>query len=118
QNDPKSEKRDTTYTPPKPLNMRKVREEIGYPKIAADAGIQGRLIIRVLVDTVGRVKKHEIVEGIHPVLTEAVVSKIDMLRFSPAFSNVDGKPIAFWLHIPFSFKLIKSKKKKKSRSKS
>jgi protein TonB len=89
---------------PQPLNMDDVRKIIGYPEIARDAGIEGQVVVRVLVDEKGNYRKHKMIKKVHPILAEAVESNLKQLKFSPAIQG--NKPIKFWVNIPFRFKLM------------
>ncbi len=89
---------------PKPVNMGEVKQAIGYPQVARDAGIEGNVVVRVLVDKNGGYRRHIILNGVHPVLEKAVAAQLPKLRFTPAIQG--GKPIQFWVNIPFAFKLI------------
>lgn len=89
---------------PKPVNMGDIQKLIGYPQIARDAGIEGNVVVRVLVDKAGNYNKHKIITQVHPILTKAVEEHIQKLKFTPAIQG--GKPIKFWVNIPFNFKLL------------
>jgi protein TonB len=89
---------------PKPRNMEDVRKLIGYPEIAKDAGIEGQVVIRVLVDKYGNYSKHKVIKKVHPILAEACEKQVSKLKFTPAIQG--GKPIPFWVNIPFKFKLL------------
>ena len=89
---------------PKPVNMAEIQKAIGYPQVARDAGIEGAVVIRVLVNEKGRYLRHKIINSVHPVLDKAVEKQLPNLRFTPAIQG--GKPIKFWVNIPFNFKLI------------
>jgi len=89
---------------PKPVNIDEIKKLVGYPQIARDAGIQGQVVVRVLVDKNGRYSKHKVVNQIHPILAEAVEKHISKLKFTPAIQG--GRPIKFWVNIPFNFKLL------------
>ena len=89
---------------PKPVNMSDIQKAIGYPQIARDAGIEGNVVVRVLVDELGNYKRHKIINQVHPILAKAVEKEINRLKFTPAIQG--GKPIPFWVNIPFNFKLI------------
>ncbi|MEM6763421.1 MAG: energy transducer TonB [Bacteroidota bacterium] len=89
---------------PQPVNMAEVQKAIGYPQIARDAGIEGSVVLRVLVDEKGKYNKHKVLNQVHPILAKAVESKIRLLKFTPAIQG--GKPIKFWVNIPFNFKLL------------
>ena len=89
---------------PKPVNMADVQKAIGYPQVARDAGIEGAVVVRVLVNEKGNFLRHKIINSVHPVLDKAVEKQLPNLRFTPAIQG--GKPIKFWVNIPFNFKLI------------
>ena len=89
---------------PRPLNMREIQRTIGYPQVAREAGIEGSVVVRILVDTDGSYLDHKIINSVHPVLDEPVELSLPQLRFTPAVK--DGNPIKFWVNIPFNFKLI------------
>ena len=99
---------------PSPINMSDVQKLLGYPQIARDAGIEGSVVVRVLVGKKGQYKKHKIINQVHPILAKAVEKEIGKLRFTPAIQG--GKPIDFWVNIPFNFKLLDYRKKKKGQS--
>ena len=87
---------------PVPLNLAEVNKMIGYPPEAVASKIEGNVIARILVDEKGTYVKHIILKDPHPLLTNAVESKISNLTFKPAIQN--GKPIKLWHTIPFNFK--------------
>jgi TonB family protein len=91
---------------PAPINMDELKGMIGYPPIAKESEIQGKVIIRVQIDEKGNYVKHIVIKDPHPILTKAVESKIPNLRFFPGIQN--GKPIKVWVTIPFDFKLLTS----------
>ncbi|WNJ19732.1 M56 family metallopeptidase [Pontibacter sp. G13] len=88
---------------PTPLNMVDLYTKIGYPKSLQDAEVQGMVVARILVSPEGTYVKHEILKEDHPLLSEAVVPHLKDLLFEPAMK--DGKPVKFWVNIPFNFKL-------------
>jgi protein TonB len=90
---------------PAPVNMDDLRKMIGYPPMAKEAEIEGKVILRVQVDKNGRYKKHIVIKDPHPILTKAVTDKINNLSFTPGIQA--GKPIKVWVTIPFDFKLLK-----------
>ena len=89
---------------PQPRNLDDIRKLIGYPDIAKDAGIEGSVVIRVLVDKYGNYRKHKVIKKVHPILAEACEKQIPKLKFTPAIQG--GKPIPFWVNIPFKFQLL------------
>jgi len=90
---------------PAPVNMNDIRKAIGYPQIARDAGIEGMVVVRILVDKNGNYKKHKIIKQAHPMLAKSCEKHVGKLKFTPAIQG--GKPIQFWVNVPFRFKLEK-----------
>ncbi|MCS6790092.1 MAG: energy transducer TonB [Bacteroidia bacterium] len=88
---------------PQPVNMDDIKRRIGYPPLAKEAGIQGKVIVRVLVGKNGKYEKHLILKSPHKVLTEAVERELPNLEFTPGIQA--GKPIKVWVTIPFDFRL-------------
>jgi len=89
---------------PKPINMMEIKKRIGYPKEARDSGIQGNVVVRILIDTEGNYRRHVVLNAVHPVLERVVVQHIADLQFEPAIKS--DEPIHFWVNVPFSFKLL------------
>lgn len=89
---------------PVPVNIDDIKNLIGYPQIARDAGIQGQVVVRVLVNKTGNYDRHKVVKSVHPILDEAVQKHLSKLKFTPAIQG--GRPIKFWVNIPFNFKLL------------
>ncbi|WNJ16650.1 MG2 domain-containing protein [Pontibacter sp. G13] len=89
---------------PRPLNLDEIRRNIGYPKVARDAGIEGTVVTRILIDKNGQYKKHKHVRTVHPILTSEIDKHIMSLKFSPAVQG--GRPIQYWVNIPWAFKLL------------
>lgn len=88
---------------PVPVNMDVIRQRIGYPPLAKESGIQGKVIVRVLVGKNGKYEKHIVLKSPHKLLTEAVEKELPNLEFTPGIQA--GKPIKVWVTIPFDFRL-------------
>lgn len=89
---------------PKAVNLNDISRLIGYPSTAQQVGISGTVVVRVLVDNRGNYQKHKVINSNHPILTSAVEKHVDKLKFTPAIQG--NKPIAFWVNIPFNFRLV------------
>jgi periplasmic protein TonB len=89
---------------PIPVNLADLRKLIGYPQLALNARIEGTVLLRVLVGLDGSYQRHLVVRTDHPILTQAVEQHIDRLTFTPAIQG--GKPVYFWVNIPFVFRAI------------
>ena len=88
---------------PRPLNMAAVQQEVGYPKEAMKQKLEGRVLIKVLVNKEGKYERHEIVESPDEVFSDAIEQHIQKLTFEPA--RKDDKAVKFWVTIPFNFRL-------------
>lgn len=87
---------------PECVNLQQVRNSMTYPPMAIEAGIEGRVTVKVLVDGDGNVIKVGSVNG-PDVFRDEVSSKSMMLQFTPGLQN--GKPVKVWVSVPFVFKL-------------
>ncbi len=74
-----------------------------YPRVAKEAGIEGRVLVSFEVDEQGNVVSTEIVRGIGGGADEEAARAIKEAKFKPA--TADGTPIRAKLTIPVTFKL-------------
>ncbi len=88
---------------PQPINIDEIKKRIGHPPAAKEAGIQGKVIVRVLVGKNGKYERHIVIKSPHKILTEAVEKELPNLEFTPGIQA--GKPIKVWVTIPFDFQL-------------
>ncbi len=85
-----------------PEMLREVVPE--YPNLAREAGIEGTVMIRALVNAEGAVERVEILwsdatEGMEQSALEAALT----CRFVPGKQR--GRPVRAWMSIPFEFRL-------------
>jgi protein TonB len=85
-------------TPPVPL----VAPRPPYPTWAREAGIEGRVLVRVLVGRDGIPKRAVVVSGPKG-LTDGIESALMRWKFSAGLSN--RTPVECWVEIPISFRL-------------
>jgi len=71
-----------------------------YPQFARDAGIKGRVVLHVLVDETGRVKRVVVVQSVTG-LDEAAIDAAKTWTFAPALKN--RHPVAAWYELPMDF---------------
>lgn len=88
---------------PEVVNMDEIRQRLKYPAALREAGIEGKVIVRVLVNSSSRVEAHEIIRSPHPLLSKAVEDVIYDLEFQ-SFESKD-LDLSTWYVIPFSFNL-------------
>ena len=90
--------RPAADTPPVPI----VAPRPAYPPWAREAGIEGRVLVRVLVGKDGIPKSAVIVSGPKG-LIEGVVDAVLRWKFKPGLANKE--PVEVWVEIPISFRL-------------
>jgi protein TonB len=86
------EKEPEMVSPPEPQ----------YPDIAKEAGVEGIVLVRVLVGEDGFVKDVMIIQSV-PMLDDAAATAAQRAVFKPALQK--DKPVAVWMVIPIEFKL-------------
>jgi TonB family protein len=73
-----------------------------YPDEARKAGVEGVVLVQVLVVEDGTVADYRIVNSV-PGLDDVAVACVRQWRFKPALSA--GKPVAVWVAVPIRFSL-------------
>lgn len=91
---------------PIPLNMKEYRLAAGYPRFPYLQELEGRVIMRLLVDENGQILKFiHLRDSISPFLMESGTAGIDVLKFTPGMAN--DKPTKCWISIPIDYRLIR-----------
>jgi protein TonB len=96
--------------PPSPGDFVAVEEEPirisidppAFPRVANNAGVEGTVLVRVLVGKNGRVKEAIVVEG-HPMLEDAALASARSAVFRPALQR--HRPVEVWVMVPITFRL-------------
>lgn len=74
---------------------------IPYPPQAKKAGIQGRVIMDLLIDNEGKVRKADLVDGPGSGLNEAALEAVKSFRFKPA--RIQDRPVAVRIRYSYHF---------------
>jgi protein TonB len=76
-----------------------------YPDQLRAAGVTGRVVVRLIVDTTGRVEPASVIirESSHDLFAQAVRAVLPTLRFVPA--DVGGRKVRMLVDLPFEFRL-------------
>jgi protein TonB len=76
-----------------------------YPDQLRVAGVTGRVVVRLVVDTMGRVEPASVVirESSHDLFAQAVRAVLPSLRFTPAAAG--GRKVRMLVDLPFEFRL-------------
>lgn len=111
---PEDEEQDTTVAYPEffpdavppQYDSEELVSHLVYPKEAQQAGLEGRVYLKVAIDKTGKVVKVSVVHrsGIDSdIFDEAAIEAVRKTRFTPA--NQAGYPVAMAVTIPITFQL-------------
>jgi len=91
--------------PPIPIGgYAAIKNNLIYPELAREAGIEGNVFVQFFVDKKGRVREAMVVKGIpNSGLNEAAVDAIRKTRFIPAKQR--EMAVGVWISVPVYFKL-------------
>jgi TonB family protein len=82
-------------------------EPLAYPEKAFELGIEGRTVIKLLIDWEGYIVESTIMESSgSQILDDAALKMVNSSVYEPG--SIDGVPGNFELHIPIHFKLAKN----------
>ena len=85
------------------IDLAELQKRIVYPKLAIAAGVQGKVIVRVLVNKEGSPVKSIIEYSENELLNEAAVNAVMKSVFIPAIQN--NSPVSLWVSIPVQFRV-------------
>lgn len=81
-----------------------IKENLKYPEDAACYGVQGRVIVKFVVEEDGSISDVEVVRGVHPSLDAEAVRVVKLMpKWQPA--EIGGKPVRSRFNFPVYFKL-------------
>ena len=84
--------------------MNYLSEHIRYPKMAIKNKVQGRVVLRFVVDKTGKVSNVKVMESVDDDLAEEAVRVVKKLpNFTPGLVN--DEPVNVWFTLPINFKL-------------
>lgn len=77
---------------------------IQYPAVAAENGVQGRVIVKFVVTAEGYVRQAQVVRGVDSSLDREAVRVVNsMPAWNPGMNN--GRYVNVWFSLPLTFKL-------------
>lgn len=81
-----------------------INENAQYPPEAKEQGIQGKVIVRFAVTSVGAIEDVTVVRGVHPLIDAEALRVMSILPvWTPGTQG--GKPVNVWYSVPISFSL-------------
>lgn len=84
--------------------FRYISQNLKYPVIDQENGIQGRVIIRFVVSKTGNIEKVEVLRGVSPSMNREATRVVEnMPKWIPGRQN--GEPVAVYFTLPISFQL-------------
>ncbi|MDE7473596.1 MAG: energy transducer TonB [Muribaculaceae bacterium] len=84
--------------------MRYINQNLKYPEEQLKKGIQGSVLIKFYVDTMGRVCEPEIIRSKHPALDQEALRLVQSFPdFTPGI--LDGKAVNTYMIVPVRFRL-------------
>ena len=84
--------------------MNYLGDHIKYPKMAEKNNVQGRVVVRFVVQKTGKVGKVEVLESVDDDLAEEAVRVVKKLPdFTPGLVN--DEPVNVWFTLPINFKM-------------
>jgi TonB family protein len=86
-----------------------IAENTQYPEAAKADTIQGKVIVRFIVNTEGNTEGITVLKGVHPLLDAEAIRVVKLLSgFKPGMQG--GKAVNVWYMVPINFTLPYSKK--------
>ncbi len=88
-----------------PLELRKqIAQNVQYPEIAKENGIQGKVYVQFVVNRKGVVEQVKVVRGVDPALDKEAIRVISQLpKWKPGSQR--GKPVKVSFTVPINFQL-------------
>jgi protein TonB len=83
--------------------LESIHKNVHYTEIAKRVGIEGRVVIEIIIDKNGDVVQAEIVKGIFDELDLIALNAVKKAKFIPGLQR--GKPVKVKMWIPIVFKL-------------
>jgi len=98
---PHAEKVNQPDVKPVLKNEKSVQLNLNYPEVAKELGINGKVRMKLEIDTRGKVSDAQVVFSPSPILTSTVKQHVKSLKFSPA--QHQGKTVKTDILMDFSF---------------
>jgi TonB family protein len=94
--------RQTSDTEPS-LDMKKLAKAVVYPKEAINSGLEGKVMLNVMVDKKGYPTQVTVVESTNKIFDQAAIDAVKKMKFKPAKKG--NKKVDAEIKIPVVFKL-------------
>lgn len=84
--------------------MKYISETVKYPASAAEKNIQGRVIVRFVVNTDGKIEQTEVIRSVDPAIDKEAVRVVNAMPQWIA-GEQGGKKVSVYFTLPINFKL-------------
>ncbi len=74
-----------------------------YPELARKAGLEGKVWVKIWVDTAGKPRDVVILKSDSDIFNQVSIDAAKQFLFTPAY--VKDKPVSVWVSVPFKFAL-------------
>jgi len=90
-----------------PALMKYLRSHLRYPEECYERDIQGKVVVRFVVNRTGDVNAVEVVKSVHPQLdNEAIRVCKSLPKFEPG--RLNSRPVSVWYTLPVNFMITKT----------
>ena len=84
--------------------MRFLSDNMKYPKVARESGIQGRVVVQFVVGSDGSIGNAKVIRSIDPYLDKEALRVVSVMpRWKPGMQK--GKPVSIQYTMPLMFRL-------------
>lgn len=83
--------------------LQKLYELVEYPALARKSGLEGTVVVQIVVNADGTPSDPTIARGVHKVLDDAAIEGVMQLRFEPAMQR--SRPVRVYMTLPVRFRL-------------
>ena len=88
--------------------MKFIADSLRYPSVAFENGIEGRVIVKFVVDCKGNIVNPLVVRSVDPLLDKEAIRVVKLMpKWIPGRQN--GKPVCVIYNVPIRFKLYEEK---------
>jgi len=87
------------------FDLEKLMKLVKYPEEARKQEIEGKVIVKVLIDDKGKFTKYEIEHSDNKALNEAALNAVKKYGKAESPATVNGKATASWVFLPIQFRL-------------
>jgi protein TonB len=89
---------------PEPIGgLEQIIKNVVYPQSAKEAGIEGKVFIKAIIDELGNVTETQVIKSVDKDCDKAAVDALKKTKFTPGMK--DNKPVKTEVTIPIMFKL-------------